>query len=163
MSKYFEEIFFGINRKNIHTKLLEGKLVIENIGLQPEFFSKLNLPIELRASFVEKLSLEYPWREDNPNLVITIENIYAIVVDKYNTDSKIKQNVRRGKEKLVKDAIKEFASKLKEAKEAASNKEQSTSDRYLLKLLDNIEVRIKYIHMRYENRSDKFAFGLTIH
>ena len=57
LSKYFEEIFYGINHKNIHTKLLDGKLTIENIGLQAEFVSKLNLPIELKASFVDKLEL----------------------------------------------------------------------------------------------------------
>lgn len=71
------------------------------------------------------------------------------MVDKYYNDQKILENLKKGKEKVVKDALKEFANRLKEAKDSAENKEQSAFEKYLLKQLDNIELHIGFIHLRY--------------
>ena len=82
LQKKFGKFFYGIDHKHIHLGLLAGEFTIEGIGLQPGVFNSLNLPIVLRYSFVEKMQVSYAWREEFSNLVINIENIYAIVTPK---------------------------------------------------------------------------------
>lgn len=157
----FENIFYGIAHKNIHVGILSGHFTIENIGLQPTVFNYLNLPIMLKYSFVEKLSVSYPWRESNTNLVINIENIYAILTPKAEQDFNFMEMLWKNKEEMIKAAIKEFLSKEKEAQK--KTRERTGFENTLFRLLDNIEIRIKHIHIRFEHVPHGYSFGLTIH
>jgi hypothetical protein len=115
----------------------------------------------LNYSFVEKLSVSYPWRESNTNLVINIENIYAILTPKAESDFNFTEMLWKNKEEIIKSAIKEFLNKEKEEKK--KTRERTGFENTLFRLLDNIEIRIKHIHIRFEHNTLGYSFGLTIH
>ena len=52
LNKYLEKVFFGISSSNMQFSPLDGKFVLSNIGLQPALINNLNLPIDLRYSYV---------------------------------------------------------------------------------------------------------------
>jgi hypothetical protein len=52
--------------------------VLSNIGLQPSLLAELNLPIELKYSYVERLEIHLPWREEEVSLTVNISNIYLL-------------------------------------------------------------------------------------
>jgi len=45
LSRFLDKFFYGINKKNIQLGILDGKLLLSNIGLQPNLLMSLNLPI----------------------------------------------------------------------------------------------------------------------
>lgn len=64
LNKFLEKIFFGITSDNIQFSLLDGKFVLSNIGLQPDLITHLNLPVEIGYSYIERVEIHIPWRED---------------------------------------------------------------------------------------------------
>lgn len=97
LQKKFGKFFYGIDHKHIHVGLFNGEFTIEGIGLQPDVFNSLNLPIVLKYSFVEKMQVKYAWREQQSNLIINIENIYAIVTPKEESEYKFAETLQRSK------------------------------------------------------------------
>lgn len=63
LNKFLEKFFFGISSENIKFSLLDGKFTLSNIGIQPSLITNLNLPIELRYSYIERVEIHAPWRE----------------------------------------------------------------------------------------------------
>jgi hypothetical protein len=111
LNKFLEKLFFGITSENIQFSLLDGKFVLSNIGLQPDLITNLNLPIELRYSYIERVEIHIPWRQEEVNVTMSMNNIYVLVSDAgANFDAR---NIfMRGKEAAIEGALKEFKSNL---------------------------------------------------
>lgn len=71
------------------------------------------------------------------------------------------ETLQRNKEDLIREAIKDFQSREKEAQK--KSKERSTFENLFIRMLDNINLVIKHIHIRYEHHLERFSFGVTIH
>lgn len=112
MSKFLDKFFYGINEKNIQFGLLDGKFVLSNIGLQPSLLMSLNLPIELKYSYVEKVEINLPWREDEVFININISNIYVLVAARPHFEDDVFDIFMKKKEKIIEQALKEFKANL---------------------------------------------------
>lgn len=137
--------------------MLAGRFIISNIGLQPALFAHLNLPIELAYSYVERLEVIIPWRSEDVMLEINISNIYALILTRENID--LESVFVQSKKRIIEDAIKSFAASLEGQQK---EKEPGSIQRYLIRLLDNIKIRIGCIHVRYEPPLRNYSCGLQI-
>jgi hypothetical protein len=143
--------------QNIKFSPLDGKFILSNIGIQPSLITNLNLPIELRYSYVERVELHIPWREDEVALTISMSNIYVLVTDaEKNFD--VDGIFMKSKEAAIGSALKEFKANL----ERENNKELGFFEKLVLNLLDNVNIKIECIHVRYENRDKNYSFGIKI-
>lgn len=85
LSRLLDKVFYGISKQNIQVAILDGKFVLSNIGLQPSLLAELNLPVELKYSYVERVEIHLPWRADEVSLTVNISNIYMLVATQENT------------------------------------------------------------------------------
>lgn len=77
---YFGKWIAGIDKNNLHLGVWSGNVQIENVGLSTEAIDNLNMPVILKYSFIQKLSLKIPWSKLSTMPVeILIENVYAIL------------------------------------------------------------------------------------
>jgi hypothetical protein len=85
--------------------------VLSNIGLQPSLLTELNLPIELKYSYVERLEILVPWREEEVSLTVNISNIYLLAATADFSLDLFEVFMKR-KERVIEAALKEFKSNL---------------------------------------------------
>jgi vacuolar protein sorting-associated protein 13A/C len=111
LSRLLDKVFYGISKKNIQVELLDGKFVLSNIGLQPSLLAELNLPIELKYSYVERVEIHLPWRKDEVSLTVNISNIYLLAATSEHALDLYEIFLKR-KEQIVEQALKEFKSNL---------------------------------------------------
>ncbi len=85
--------------------------MLSNIGLQPSLLAELNLPIELKYSYVERLEILVPWREEEVSLTVNISNIYLLAATA-NFSLDLFDIFMKRKERVIEAALKEFKSNL---------------------------------------------------
>lgn len=158
LSRLLDKVFYGISKQNIQVALLDGKFVLSNIGLQPSLLAELNLPVELKFSYVERVEILLPWRAEEVSLSINISNIYMLVATQESSFDMFEVFMKR-KERIIEQALREFRSNL-ERKE--NKKESGVFEKLFLNLLDNVNIKIECIHLRGENKGRSYSFGVKI-
>ena len=81
------------------------------------------------------------------SLTVNMSNIYMLLTDAGSNFNE--RNIfMKGKENAISGALKEFKDNL----ERENSKELGYFEKIFLNLLDNVNIRIESIHVRYENR-----------
>jgi|JI6StandDraft_1071083.scaffolds.fasta_scaffold04808_4 vacuolar protein sorting-associated protein 13A/C len=57
VGKYLNEV----EENSFDVGLIDGDILIENVGLNNKLFEELNLPITLKFSNIDRLSIKVPW------------------------------------------------------------------------------------------------------
>jgi len=161
----------GLDEKNLKVGVWSGNVIIENVSLKPTVFELFHFPIKLIYSYIGKISLKIPWKSLSSSPVeVLIENVYAVVSPKSEEEwsftdyNKFNQRLelldQYAGEIMEKFLLRE---KLLENK-ADDKKESSYMDKVALKVLDNLQITIKSIHVRMENpmKDCRFSFGVTL-
>jgi vacuolar protein sorting-associated protein 13A/C len=170
LGKYVE----GLTNENLKLGVFSGKIEFHNLNLKDSALDELNLPIQVRKGALKHLRVKVPWTQlESKPVEINIDGVYLLAAP---LDlSQCTPDVSR---KMV------YASKQKKLKEVddaillSLNKEKSTTDvpnsaksaSYLQQLatciLDNLEVTLTNVHVRYEDpNSDNgqvFCAGVTL-
>lgn len=167
LGKYLD----GLDEKNLNVGIWSGNVEIENVSLKPTIFDFFHLPIKLLYSSIARISLKIPWKNLSSSPVeIVIEKVLAIVSPKEEKDwtftdyNKINQRFQ-----LLADYSNEIFEKLLAREKALENKgsdkkEAGYMDKIVLKVLDNLQITIKSIHIRVENLigNNKYSLGMTL-
>lgn len=120
----------------------------------------LNLPVDLKYSYVERVEINLPWREEEVFINISISNIYVLLAARPNTsEADLFKMFSKKKEDVVAQALKEFKTTLEQKQ---NKKEYGYIEKLLLNLLDNVSISIQCIHLRYENPLKSYAFGVKV-
>ena len=130
-----------------------GLIILENLQLK-NIFSSLDLPITLSYGNIGRLEIRIPWATLGVDpVIIIVDQIYILIEPKYQWD--IGASYRR--EQILKQA------KLTAAEIFSTNKQNSYLQPYtdiatkwllksfLKKIIDNIQITIKDVHVRYED------------
>jgi len=183
---HFGRFLSGLDRTNIHLGVWSGNLIIENVGLKPEVIEMLELPLHLRFSHIEKFQVNVPWSKISQQSVeIFIQNVFVIVTQKSRNDWKLEFYKHELIEQFLRKTLEEFL--INKAKIIAGKDNNSTNvsiannnnnnnnmlisvdkqgifDRLIAKIIDNIQIVIQNIHVRYENDLEKpgFCWGFTL-
>lgn len=165
----FGQYISGLDRNKLHLAIWSGNIVIEDVNIKPDILEALNLPISLLFSTIGKLQLQIPWSSLSKTPVeIILDKILIIVIPKNKSEWKFQDysSVSR-KMKLLNDFAKScFASFIEKQKLLASSKKKDEKDGFLdklsMKVLDNLQLTIKNIHVRFEDESSHCSFGVTL-
>ncbi|EXJ81906.1 hypothetical protein A1O1_07973 [Capronia coronata CBS 617.96] len=167
--------FLGMYVKNFDPKQLNvgiwsGDVKLRNLELRREALDQLHLPINVVEGRLGELTLSIPWSNLRGKPVkVNIEDVFLLSApkqeDDYDAEEEEKRAVAVKLEKL------ESAELLKERNTEAMSpeeqkKNQSFTQSLVTAIVDNLQVSIKNVHIRYEDSiatpGHPFAVGITL-
>jgi vacuolar protein sorting-associated protein 13A/C len=167
--------FLGMYVKNFDPAQLKvgiwsGDVKLSNLELRREALDQLKLPINVVEGHLGQLTLTIPWSNlRGAPVKVFIEDVYLLASPKeeaqYNEEEEERRKQRIKMEKL------DSAELLKErSQEGLSQEEQKRSQTFtaslVTKIVDNLQVTVKNIHVRYEDAisapGHPFALGVTL-
>lgn len=167
--------FLGMYVKNFDPKQLNvgiwsGDVVLRNLELRREALDQLHLPLNVVEGHLGQLTLSIPWSNLRGKPVkVNIENVFLLSAPKEESDYNAEEEEKRTH--AVKIEKLESAELLKERNtEGMSQEEQQKNQSFTQSLttaiIDNLQVSIKNVHIRYEDSlaapGHPFAIGLTL-
>lgn len=168
--------FLGMYVKNFDAKQLNvgiwnGDVKLRDLELRKEALDQLHLPVNVVEGHLGQLTMSIPWTNLRGKPVkINIEDVFLLAAPKEEEEFNDEEEDKRAH--AVKIEKLENAELLKERNtEGLSQEEQKKSQSFTESLttaiVDNLQVSIKRIHIRYEDSisapGHPFALGLTLH
>ncbi|KAJ1666119.1 Vacuolar protein sorting-associated protein 13 [Coemansia sp. RSA 1646] len=171
--------FLGNYVTNLETNQLklgiwQGDVKLEKLRLKNDALDKLRLPVDIKEGWLGTLTISIPWSNLKGEPVrILIDNVYILATPRFQEnfdpqreeEREYKNKMRR----LENDDILRQQQQIK-SKTAHSpddeKKQASFTEQLITKIVDNLQVVIKNIHVRYEdsisNPDHMFAVGATL-
>lgn len=161
----------GLDEKNLKVGVWSGNVEIENVSLKPSIFEYFHLPIQLIFSYIGHISLKIPWKSLSSSPVeIIIESIFIVIspLEEQNWTFADYGKIQNRLELLAaysNEILEKLVSREKTLENKGDDKkEASYMDKIALKVLDNLQITIKKIHLRVENKlsQNPYSFGVTL-
>jgi vacuolar protein sorting-associated protein 13A/C len=156
--------------KQLNVGIWSGDVKLRNLELRREALDQLRLPLNVVEGHLGSLTLSIPWSNlRGKPLKINIEDVYLLAAPKEDADYNAEEEDRRAHavkmEKLDSaELLKERNTEGMSAEEEQKN--QSFTASMVTAIVDNVQVTVKNIHIRYEDSiSDPghpFALGITL-
>lgn len=153
---------------------------MKNLKLKSSALDELNLPIHVSRGTLTSLKLKIPWAHlSSKPVLVQVDGIYleARPVDLMNIYSSTTTTAAADSQRLIYqakmkilDAVERAITSRLHAKESLLSRATSQKASYMQKLstkiLDNLEVAITHVHLRYEDNQSipntMFAGGITM-
>lgn len=147
---------------------------MKNLKLKKESLDKLELPIDVKYGFLGQLTLQIPWSNLRGKPVkVIIEDAYLLaspmLIEEYDEEKIKERELALKRQKLQElEVLEENKTKLQnlDPNDAQSKKQESFTESLLTKIVDNLQVTIKNIHLRYEDASVftdiPYSLGVTL-
>ena len=167
--------FLGMYVKNFDPKQLNigiwnGDVKLHNLELRREALDQLHLPVNVVEGHLGQLTMSIPWTNLRGKPVrVNIEDVFLLAAPKEDAEYNEEEEAKRAN--AVKLEKLENAELLKSRNtEGMSQEEQQKSQSFTesvtTAIVDNLQVSIKNIHIRYEDSiatpGHPFALGLTL-
>lgn len=167
--------FLGMYVKNFDPKQLNvgiwgGDVKLRDLELRREALDQLHLPVNVVEGHLGQLTMSIPWANLRGKPVrVNIEDIFLLAAPKEDAEYNEEEEANRAH--AVKMEKLENAELLKQRNtEGLSQEEEQKSQSFTASLtaaiVDNLQVSIKRIHIRYEDSisapGHPFALGLTL-
>jgi vacuolar protein sorting-associated protein 13A/C len=159
----------GITKENLKVGVWSGKIELQHLQLNSAGIEKLKLPVNIINGFVDSLKVSIPWTALGSQPVkININGVYLLLgpVDVANLDPQeaAERTAIQNRNKLIQaEKSIELAAQLTEHSDP---KNATYMQNLTTKIVDNIEISVTNIHLRYEDKrsfpNETFSFGLTL-
>lgn len=157
--------------KQLNIGIWSGDVKLKNLRLKRESLDKFRLPINVKFGHLGELTLQIPWSnlKGKPVKVI-IEDVYLlaspIVLNEFDLQEETQREIQVKREKLNHLAIIENANLQNQELSSNISSNESFTESLVTKIVDNLQVTIKNIHIRYEDDSilteNPYSVGLTL-
>ncbi|KAH6673104.1 putative vacuolar protein sorting-associated protein 13 [Halenospora varia] len=147
-----------------------GDVKLRDLELRREALDQLKLPINVVEGHLGQLTLKIPWSNLRGQPVqVDIEDVYLLAAPKEDAEYDEEEEERR--RQAVKIEKLDSAEILKDRNQEGMSQEeqqknQSFTESLVTKIVDNLQVTVKNIHIRYEDSisapGHPFALGLTL-
>ena len=167
--------FLGMYVKNFDPTQLKvgiwsGDVKLKNLELRREALDQLKLPINVVEGHLGQLTLVIPWSNlRGAPVKVFVEDVFLLASPKEEAEYDPEEEDRR-QHRIKMDKL-ENAELLKERnQEGLSQEEQKKSSSFtsslVTKIVDNVQITVKNIHIRYEDSisapGHPFALGVTL-
>ncbi|XP_069467009.1 intermembrane lipid transfer protein VPS13D [Ambystoma mexicanum] len=167
LNTYLGKYVNNLNTDQLSVALLKGAVELENLPLKKDALKELELPFEVKAGFIGKITLQIPfYRPHVDPWVISISKLHLIGVPDglQEFDEEREKLLARDYKKAL---LKTFEEKWKnEQHQKGESYWYSVTASVATRIVDNIELQIQDVHLRFEdgitNPSRPFAFGVCI-
>eukprot|EP01132_Coremiostelium_polycephalum_P006743 gene6743-8360_t len=178
LSRVLGEYVKNLNKDQLKIGIFGGNVVLTNLELKEDALSNLpiNLPITVKKGFLGKLELKVPWKDlKSKPVIVNIDSIYALAVPNQQSFKYDEVEEKKRQDQIKKKKLEnyEWIKSIHEAEEnelsgvAGGSKQQSDSftSRLVTKIIDNLQIVVNKVHIRFENRNDLgrlYAIGVTL-
>ncbi|KAK2629859.1 hypothetical protein QTJ16_000679 [Diplocarpon rosae] len=167
--------FLGVYIRNFDPKQLNvgiwsGDVKLRDLELRREALDQLKLPINVVEGHLGQLILKIPWSNLRGQPVqVYIEDVFVLAAPKEDAEWDEEEEERR--RQAVKIEKLDSAEMLKDRNQEGMSQEeqqksQSFTDSLVTKIVDNLQITVKNIHVRYEDSisapGHPFALGVTL-
>ena len=143
---------------------------LENLSLKKELFDLLGLPFIIKFSSIKKLHVRVPYRSISSQPVeLVLKSLVLVIAPLPRSQWVVSDTWSYDyKRALLQDFVLTMAEKLKSQGDDKNSKkdEESYWDRRIIKILDNVQITIRNIHLRYEDdlqiKDCPFSLGFTL-
>jgi vacuolar protein sorting-associated protein 13A/C len=167
LGKYVE----GLTAENLKLGVWSGKIEFYNLKLRDSALDELNLPIQVRKGSLKTLKVKVPWTSlESKPVEVLIDGLYLLAspqdLSRYSPEEGLKLNQAMKLKKLqqIDAAAMLSVNSPKDLKDKA--KQASYFQQLATYIVDNLEVQVTNIHIRYEDPlSDPgrvFCMGITL-
>ncbi|XP_045467694.1 vacuolar protein sorting-associated protein 13C-like [Harmonia axyridis] len=151
-----------LDTENLNVGIFSGLVQLTDLKLKPEALYDLNLPIEVVAGTIGKLSMQIPWTTIwDTTTIINIEDIFILANPVINGNPYDEE-----KDKRLKRAQKRKALADLDSESHFIGGPSSFSEHLVSNILNNLQLNISRIHIRYEDKVScqyPLAAGITIY
>ncbi|EQC52983.1 hypothetical protein SJAG_16459 [Schizosaccharomyces japonicus yFS275] len=171
LNRFLGEYIEDFDAKQLNVGVWNGSITLRDLTLKPNALRRFGLPIGVQYGIVRKLDVTIPWSNlRNKPVEIHISGIQAL--GSSNTTIAKREPELEDSNVLLEHKRNELeyweASRLSSNSEQNDPKAQSMTESLLTRMVNNIQVTIEDIHIRYENDGARaklpkgFAFGICI-
>ncbi|KAJ2551316.1 Vacuolar protein sorting-associated protein 13, partial [Coemansia sp. RSA 1878] len=171
--------FLGNYVTNLETTQLklgiwQGDVKLEKLRLKTDALDKLRLPVDIKEGWLGTLTISIPWSNLKGEPVrIHIDNVYVLATprfqENFDPEREDEREYKRKMQHLENDDLlrQQQLLKKKGATSAGEEKKQASfTEQLVTKIVDNLQIVIENIHVRYEdhisNPDHMFAVGATL-
>jgi len=169
LNRFLAAYVDGLNTNQLNVGIWSGDVKLKNLRLKRSALDKLRLPIDVKEGYLGQLTLSIPWSNlKGKSVRVLVENVSllaaprdaSVAVDEAEEDER-SQAVKQ--QKLAQAEL--LSSGIAEAEED-SQKTESFISSLVTRIVDNVQVTVRNIHIRYEDcLSDPvhpFSMGITL-
>ncbi|KAF4141110.1 Vacuolar-sorting-associated 13 protein C-terminal [Phytophthora infestans] len=165
LGNYIDPKCFSSDKINV--AVWSGYVVLTELEVKPDVVADLPA-IKLVRGLVGSIELKIPWnRLQSDSVVATVDDVYLLLRTEEDIDAVMRQ---MDEFTLKKKVLEELYAQAKQQEQTADGSDTDRSEdgfaaRLVNKIIDNLELHIRRIHIRVEDHSSgehPFALGLTI-
>ncbi|XP_071943585.1 intermembrane lipid transfer protein VPS13A-like isoform X2 [Antedon mediterranea] len=158
----------NLNKNSLKLGIWSGDAVLENLVIKDGALDELELPFQIKAGTLEKLTLKIPWKNLYTSQVVAkIDGLYLLIVPKQGSydAEKDKKSQRDAKQKALEKV--EQAKEQENKPQEPDNKSDTFAEKLATQIIKNLQVEVQNIHIRYEdtitNPQAPFSAGVSLH
>ena len=171
--EFLGEYVEGLTEENLKVGVWNGKIGLENLQLNRKTLQNWNLPISVTHGSVKVLEVIIPWAtlESNPVKVV-LDGVYLQVgpldASTFNSSELRKQAFTMKRQKLMQAEKSVILAAQMMVHDDQREKVKNTTyiERLTTKVIDNIELKLQNVHIRYEDSrtmpGHTFSAGITL-
>ncbi|CAF95657.1 unnamed protein product, partial [Tetraodon nigroviridis] len=164
LNTYLGKYVSNLNTDQLSIALLKGAVELENLPLRKDALREFDLPFEVKAGFIGKITLQIPfYRPHSDPWVISMSQLNLIIgpaqLQEYD-EEKEKEEERQRKKHLLKAFEDRFKSSSSTAVHDRTRSEceqrgesywYSVTASLVTRIVENIELKIQDVHLRFED------------
>uniref|UniRef100_A0A8C9YV61 Vacuolar protein sorting 13 homolog D n=1 Tax=Sander lucioperca TaxID=283035 RepID=A0A8C9YV61_SANLU len=167
LNTYLGKYVSNLNTDQLSIALLKGAVELENLPLRKDALREFDLPFEVKAGFIGKITLQIPfYRPHSDPWVISMSQLNLIIGPAQLLDydgEKEREEERERKTRLLKALEDKFKS---ECEQRGESYWSSVTASVVTRIVENIELKIQDVHLRFEddvsNPEKPSSFGVCI-
>lgn len=146
----------GLDRENLKVAVWQGDIILNNVHLNPESLLRFQLPFILSVGIISELTIKIPWtRLSSSPIEITLNGLQVLLTPQ---EKKNWEYSEHGEILKRKDMLESLEKKTEEISPEEEIKQKSFMEKLMGKVIDNIKVTIRNIHIRFEHSLDSRNF-----
>ncbi|CAL8369136.1 unnamed protein product [Lota lota] len=167
LNTYLGKYVSNLNTDQLSIALLKGAVELENLPLRKDALREFDLPCEVKAGFIGKITLQIPfYRLHSDPWVISISQLNLVIgpARPQEFDEQREREEEKERKKLLLKALEDKWRS--ECEQRGESYWHSVTASVVTKIVENIELNIQGVHLRFEDDfSDPwkpFSFGVCI-
>uniref|UniRef100_A0A3Q3FFG1 Vacuolar protein sorting 13 homolog D n=1 Tax=Labrus bergylta TaxID=56723 RepID=A0A3Q3FFG1_9LABR len=165
LNTYLGKYVSNLNTDQLSIALLKGAVELENLPLRKDALQEFDLPFEVKAGFIGKITLQIPfYRPHSDPWVISMSQLNLIIgpaqLQEYDAEKEKEEESER-KKRLLRALEDKF-----KCDQRGESYWYSATASVVTRIVENIELKIQDVHLRFEddfsNPEKPFSFGVCI-
>nr|XP_023697192.1 vacuolar protein sorting-associated protein 13D isoform X3 [Paramormyrops kingsleyae] len=167
LNTYLGKYVSNLNTDQLSIALLKGAVELENLPLRKDALREIDLPFEVKAGFIGKITLQIPvYRPHSDPWVVSMSQL-NLIIGPANLQDFDEQQERDSEQERKKQLLQALEDKWKNEREQKGESYwYSVTASLVTRIVENIELKIQDVHLRFEddfsNPSKPYAFGVCI-